>query len=148
MDKVLIDIDIFSEILKGINRRIAARASAYHANFGYYTICTITVLEIVKGWHKCQREDKIQQFFVEIIEAQVLTLQLSDAELAGRIYADLERTGQPIGLADAIIAAMSGDKPLRVYAIAQSLTLVSGNISHYERIQSLGYNLKLDNWRI
>ncbi|MBW4688752.1 MAG: PIN domain-containing protein [Komarekiella atlantica HA4396-MV6] len=139
MDKVLIDTDIFSEILKGINRRVAARASAYHANFGYYTICTITVLEIVKGWHKRQREDKIQQFFVEIIEAQVLTLQLSDAELAGRIYADLERTGQPIGLADAIIAAI---------AIQQNLTLVSGNLSHYQRIQALGYSLKLDNWRI
>ncbi|MBD6618124.1 type II toxin-antitoxin system VapC family toxin [Komarekiella sp. 'clone 1'] len=139
MDKVLIDTDIFSEILKGINRHIAARASAYHANFGYYTICTITVLEIVKGWHKRQREDKIQQFFVEIIEAQILTLQLSDAELAGRIYADLERTGQPIGLADAIIAAI---------AIQQNLTLVSGNLSHYQRIQALGYSLKLDNWRI
>lgn len=99
----------------------------------------ITVLEIVKGWHKRQREDKIQQFFAQIAVAEVLTLQLSDAELAGRIYADLERTGQPIGLADAIIAAI---------AIQQSLTLVSGNISHYERIQSLGYNLKLDNWRI
>ncbi|MDZ8025513.1 MAG: PIN domain-containing protein [Nostoc sp. DedQUE11] len=139
MDKVLIDTDIFSEILKGINQRVAGRASAYHANFGYYTICTITVLKIVKGWHKRQLEDKIQQFFVEIIEAQVLTLELSDAELAGRIYADLERTGQPIGLADAIIAAI---------AIQQNLTLVSGNLSHYQRIQALGYNLKLDNWRI
>ncbi|WP_414569670.1 PIN domain-containing protein [Nostoc sp. CCY 9925] len=139
MDKVLIDTDIFSEILKGINQRVAGRASAYHTNFGYYTICTITVLEIVKGWHKRQREDKIQQFFVEIIEAQVLTLELTDAELGGRIYADLERTGQPIGLADAIIAAI---------AIQQNLTLVSGNLSHYQRIQALGYNLKLDNWRI
>ncbi|BAY77258.1 PilT-like protein [Nostoc linckia NIES-25] len=69
----------------------------------------------------------------------MLTLELSDAELAGRIYADLERTGQPIGLADAIIAAI---------AIQQNLTLVSGNRSHYQRIQALGYNLKLDNWRI
>ncbi|WP_392532124.1 PIN domain-containing protein [Nostoc sp. C117] len=102
-------------------------------------ISTITVLEIVKGWHKNQRQDKIQQFFVEIIEAQVLTLQLNDAELAGRIYADLERIGQPIGLADAIIAAI---------AIQQNLTLVSGNLSHYQRIQSLGYGLDLDNWRM
>lgn len=139
MDKILIDTDIFSEILKGINQQVAARASSYHATFGYYTISTITVLEIVKGWHKRQREDKIEQFFVEITEAQVLTLQLSDAELAGRIYADLERTGQPIGLADAMIAAI---------AIQQNLTLVSGNLSHYQRIQAIGYNLKLDNWRI
>ncbi|WP_445638737.1 PIN domain-containing protein [Nostoc sp. DSM 114161] len=81
----------------------------------------------------------MQQFFDQIAVAEVLTLELSDAELAGRIYADLERTGQPIGLADAIIAAI---------AIQQNLTLVSGNLSHYQRIQALGYNLKLDNWRI
>lgn len=69
----------------------------------------------------------------------MLTIELSDAELAGRIYADLERTGQPIGLADAMIAAI---------AIQRDLLLVSGNLSHYERIQALGYNLKLDNWRV
>jgi len=139
LDKVLLDTDILSESLKRRDQRVVSRAIAYLAVFGCYTICTITVLEIVKGWHKRQREDKIQQFFAQIAVAEVLTLQLSDAELAGRIYADLERTGQPIGLADAIIAAI---------AIEQSLTLVSGNISHYERIQALGYNLKLDNWRI
>lgn len=139
MDKVLLDTDILSESLKRRDQRVVSRAIAYLAVFGCYTICTITVLEIVKGWHKLQREDKIQQFFAQIAVAEVITLQLSDAELAGRIYADLERTGQPIGLADAIIAAI---------AVQQDLTLVSGNLSHYQRIQSLGYSLKLDNWRI
>lgn len=138
MDKALLDTDIFSEILKGINLRVAARASTYRSTEGCYTICIVTVIEIVKGWHKLQREDKIQQFFAEISDAELLTLELSDAELSGRIYADLERTGQPIGLADAIIAAI---------AIQQDLTLVSGNLSHYQRIQGLGYSLKLDNWR-
>ncbi len=52
---------------------------------------------------------------------------------------NLERTGQPIGLADSIIAAI---------AIQHDLTLVTGNLAHYERIQGLGYSLKLDNWRI
>ncbi len=138
MDKALLDTDIFSEILKGINLRVAARASTYRSTNGTYTICIVTVIEIVKGWHKLPREDKIQQFFAEISDAELLTLELSDAELAERIYADLERTGQPIGLADAIIAAI---------AIQQDLTLVSGNLSHYQRIQGLGYSLKLDNWR-
>lgn len=99
----------------------------------------ITVLEIVKGWHKRQREDKIHELFVEIAAAEVLTLQLPDAELAGRIYADLERTGQPIGLADSTIAAIASQN---------NLTLVTGNLPHYQRIQSFGYSLKLDNWRI
>lgn len=139
MDKVLLDTDILCESLKRRDQRVVSRAIAYLAVFDRYTISTITVLEIVKGWHKRQREDKIQQFFAQIAVAEVLTLQLSDAELAGRIYADLERTGQPIGLADAMIAAI---------AIQQNLTLVSGNLSHYQRIQAIGYSLKLDNWRI
>ncbi len=139
MNKALLDTDIFSEILKGINQPVAARASTYHTAFGCYTISVITVLEIVKGWHKRRREDKVQEFFVEIAAAEVLTLEIYSAELAGRIYADLEQIGQPIGLADAIIA---------VIAIQQNLTLVSGNLSHYQRIQALNYSLKLDNWRI
>ena len=65
-------------------------------------------------------------------------LDLRSAELAGRIYADLERAGQPIGRADPMIAAI---------ALRHDLTLVTGNLSHYERIQKLGYNLELDNWR-
>ncbi|MBW4570271.1 MAG: type II toxin-antitoxin system VapC family toxin [Tolypothrix carrinoi HA7290-LM1] len=139
MDKVLLDTDILSESLKRIDRRVVSRATAYLGVFGHYTISTITVLEIVKGWHKRQREDRIQQFFAQIAAAEVLTLQLTDAELAGRIYADLERTGQPIGLADSMIAAIASQN---------NLTLVTGNLPHYQRIQSFGYSLKLDNWRI
>ncbi|MBE9129507.1 MULTISPECIES: type II toxin-antitoxin system VapC family toxin [unclassified Coleofasciculus] len=138
MNKALLDTDIFSEVQKGINPSIVTRARAYRETFGYYTISVITVLEIIKGWHKRQREDRIQQFLNVITDAEVLRLDLPSAELAGRIYADLERTGQPIGLADTMIAAI---------AMQKKLTLVTGNLSHYQRIQLLGYSLNLDDWR-
>jgi len=32
-------------------------------------------------------------------------------------------------------------------AIQHDLTLVTGNQAHYQRLQELGYPLKLDNWR-
>lgn len=60
MDKILLDTDIFSEILKQKHEKVAAKAEQYHSYFGFYTI---------------------------------------------------------------------------------------GNISHYQRIQSAGYDLKLDNWK-
>ncbi len=138
MDKVLLDTDIFSEILKGVDRTIAARATAYFAIFGRYTISTITVLEIVKGLHKVGREERIEQFLAGLSTIELLTLDLAGAELAGRIYADLERTGQPIGRADPMIAAI---------AIRHDLPLITGNLAHYQRIQGLRYPLKLDNWR-
>lgn len=136
MDKALLDTDIFSEIRKRIDRRVLARAGSYLDLFGQYTLSVITVLEVVKGWHKLQREDRVQEFLAEIATAEVLGLDRQGAELAGRIYADLERTGQPIGLADAMIAAP---------ALQHNLTLVTGNLSHDQRIQGLGYSLKLDN---
>ncbi len=138
MDKSLLDTDIFSEILKGVNAHVIAQATAYRSAFGRYTISTVTVMEIVKGLHKLQREDRIQQFVAGLSSVEVLTLDVRSAELAGRIYADLERTGQPIGRADPMIAAI---------ALQHGLVLVTGNLAHYQRIQSLGYALRLEDWR-
>lgn len=63
---------------------------------------------------------------------------MTSADLAGRIFADLERTGQPIGRIDPLIAAI---------ALQHGLTLVTGNRVHYQRIHTLNFKLRLDNWR-
>ena len=138
MDKVLLDTDIFSEILKGIDRNVVTRAIVYHSALGRYTISVITVMEIVKGFHRLRREDRIQQFLAGLPTLELLTLNSESSILAGRIYADLERAGQPIGRADPMVAAI---------ALHRGLTLVTGNLSHYQRVQARGYDLKLDNWR-
>lgn len=107
VDKALLDTDIFSEILKGIDQNVVTHATAYRAAFGRYTISVITVMEIVKGLHKLQREDRVQQFLAGLADVELLTQDLHSSESAGRIYADLERTGQPIGRADPIIASIN-----------------------------------------
>jgi len=138
MDESLLDTDTLSEMLKGKNVNVIQRANDYYAKFGQYTISTITVLEIIKGFHKVQREAHIERFLSAISNTELLTLNLENAELAGRIYADLERTGQTIGRADPMIAAI---------ALENDLVLITGNVRHYQRIQKLGYSLKLDNWK-
>ncbi len=40
MDKALLDTDIFSEILKGINRNVIAQATTYRTFFKRYTEST------------------------------------------------------------------------------------------------------------
>jgi predicted nucleic acid-binding protein len=75
--------------------------------------------------------------FSEILKARN-TFDENCAITAGRIFADLEKTGQPIGRADPMIAAI---------AMQHNLVVVTGNTAHYERIQKLGYSLRLDNWR-
>lgn len=138
MDKALLDTDIFSEVLKRKHPAVITKAEQYHALFGRYTISTITVLEIVKGFHKVRREERIQEFLTALATAEILTLTIKNAETAGRIYADLERAGRPIGRADPMIAAM---------ALEHDLVLVTGNTQHYEHIQRLGYALRLINWK-
>ena len=81
---------------------------------------------------------KLKQFLSHLSAAEVLPFEQNSAEIAGRILADLERAGQPIGRIDPMIAAI---------ALQQGLILVTGNTQHYQRIQALGYKLKLDNWR-
>ncbi len=138
MSRSLLDTDIFSEILKGIDPRVAGRATAYKADFERYTISTITVMEVVKGFHKVQREEEIEGFLSGLPSVEILTLDTRSSELAGRIYGDLERLGQTIGRADPLIAGI---------ALRYRLTLVTGNLAHYRRIQHLGYELDLENWR-
>ena len=81
MVKALLHTDIFSEILKGVDQNVADRAITYHNAFERYTISVITVMEIVKGFHKLQREDSIQRFLTGLTTVELLTLDLHSSEL-------------------------------------------------------------------
>lgn len=138
MDKALLDTDIFSQVLRRYSPAIVFRTAAYLTEFEQLTISAITVTEIIKGWHKRQRDDRIEQFISELGAVEILYLSLDTHILIGRMLADLERIGQPIGFADTAIAAI---------ALQNNLTLVTGNLNHYQRILDLGYSLKLNTWR-
>jgi tRNA(fMet)-specific endonuclease VapC len=67
-------------------------------------------------------------------------LSFDDAagRLAGRINADLERTGRVIGMPDVMIAAI---------ALRAELPIVTGNVAHFGQVHSAGYDLLIQNWR-
>ena len=138
MEPSLLDTDILSEVLKAKNPIVVERVKAYNASFKRITVSVISVMEIVQGLHKMKRDEALEKFRAGLKASRVLVFDQTCAETAGRIHGDLERTGQPIGRADPMIAAT---------ALRHKLTLVTGNMDHYERIQQLGYPLKLDNWR-
>ncbi len=133
-----LDTDIFSEIIKGVNQTVAAHAKTYRRAFGHYTVSSVTVMEIVQGYQQKQATRQLRAFLSALPSQEVLSFDEVDAELAGRIAGELERTGQPIGTADSIIAAV---------AVHHGLELVTGNTAHFQRIQQLGYPLTLANWR-
>lgn len=138
MDKVLLDTDTLSEITKGANASVQSKANTYRNAFGYYTLSVLSVIEVIKGYHRLRRADRIAQFRTGLIGEEILTLGVTTADLAGHIFADLELAGRPIGRIDLMIAAI---------AIENGLTLVTGNTAHYQEIQQLGYQLTLDNWK-
>ena len=65
-NKTLLDTDILSEVRKGKNPQVVAKAIAYKTIFKHYTISVITVSEVIKGWRKLNRNDRIQEFLIDL----------------------------------------------------------------------------------
>lgn len=138
MNKALLDTDIYSEVLKAIDQTVARNAAAYRQAHGFLTISVISVMEIIQGYQRVGGSSRIQAFRNAVALEEVLLFDQAAADLAGLIAGDLDRTGQPIGRCDPMIAAV---------AIVHGLELVTGNTSHYQRLLPLGYALSLSNWR-
>jgi predicted nucleic acid-binding protein len=139
VNKALLDTDIYSEVLKAIDPIIARNAATYRQSHGVLTVSVVTKMEIVKGCQRVQSTRRLQKFLNALAKEEVLPFEESAAELAGRIAGELERIGQPIGMADPIIVAI---------ALEHGLELVTGNTAHFQRVQQPGYPLTLANWRI
>jgi tRNA(fMet)-specific endonuclease VapC len=139
VNKALLDTDIYSEVLKAKNPTVAQNAATYRQHHGVYTVSVITVMEVVQGFHRMQNAGRVTNFLNAVALERVIAFDQHTAVLAGRISGDLDRTGQVIGLADPMIAAV---------ALQNGLELVTGNTTHFQRIQHLGYPLWLANWRI
>jgi tRNA(fMet)-specific endonuclease VapC len=139
VNKALLDTDIYSEVLKAIDQNVTRNATAYRQAHGYLTLSVVSVMEVIQGYQRVGGVRRIRAFRNAVASEQVLIFDQAAADLAGQIAGDLDRVGRPIGRCDPMIAAV---------ALVQGLELVTGNTSHYQRVQQLGYPLALVNWRI
>lgn len=140
MERYLLDTDAFSEVLRARDAIIRSNAEKYLSVFGHFTISVITITELIDGFRRQQLDSHIQRLIAKLESEhhEIIPLQLEAAKLAGHIFGDLHRTGQPIGRADPFIAAI---------AIHADIPLVTGNTRHFERIQALGFPLRVVTWR-
>lgn len=138
MSKALLDTDMYSEILKAVDPVVTRNAIAYRQVEGVLTLSTLTVMEVIRGYQRKQSSRKLQDFLSAVASEEVLVFDDAAAELAGKIAGDLERAGRPIGVTDPMIAAI---------ALAHGLDLITGNTTHFQYVQDLGYPLTLVNWR-
>ena len=135
----LLDTDMFREFLRGRNAAIARRAAMYEAAHGRFAISAVTIMEVVSSWQQRGQQARIDELLKHLGGWTVHAIDGDIAGAAGRMYADLLRVGQPTGVADSVVAAT---------ALHHDLVLVTGNTAHYQSLQSLGYDLQLDDWHM
>lgn len=130
----LFDTDVVSDLLKRTpSGRLVRRLAEVPRDHQHTS--SITVGELVYGAYRTPRPD----YFLDRLTARVwpnLTVVAFDrpaAEVYGRLRADLERIGRPVGEPDLRIAAI---------AASRGLTVVTGNVRHFELIPGL----TVENW--
>lgn len=97
---------------------------------------SITLGELVFGAYRRQeRTTHLLRKIAELLRPNLPILPFDDvaARIYGEVRAQLERQGNLIGDADIRIASI---------ALSHNLTLVTGNVRHFERIPGLS----LENW--
>jgi len=129
--KFLLDSSTCVAHLRGrtpsVTRRIAENA-------GEVAVCSLVVLELRAGARR-SRDPAREQQRADWFLSNVPSLPFDDraAERAAEIKGRLAAAGTPIGPYDLLIAAI---------AVANSLTLVTGNTAEFARVAGL----KLEDW--
>ena len=95
----------------------------------------ITVGEMVYGAYRSPRgEDLLRQFEERVWpNVHILAFDRAAGETYGKLRAELDSAGTPLAEPDLRIAAI---------ALANNLTVVTGNIRHFGRVSGL----RLENW--
>ena len=138
MQKIVLDTDIVSEILKGRDLHVLERANTYSSNFSKFTFTSVTLLEILYGLERIDAKVQIQRAEALFSVNEEIVPDSGDYRLAATIAGSLDKSGKTIGLADPLIAAC---------AIRRGLTIATGNVSHFGFIRKVGYHLQIENWR-
>ena len=97
-------------------------------------ISSVTYAELVHGVEKSKAVEKNRVVLVLLLaNIEIMNFDSLAAESYGKIRADLEKTGSPIGPLDMMIAG---------HAKALGYTVVTNNTKEFERVKGL----KLENW--
>lgn len=126
MLKYLLDTNIVIYVIK---RRPIEVMDVFNEHDGRMAISAITLSEL---YHGAEKSAKVAQNLA-VVEAfssllEVLPYTAKAAQHYGAIRSELERIGRPIGLNDLHIAA---------HARSEGLTLVTNNLSEFDRVPGL-----------
>jgi tRNA(fMet)-specific endonuclease VapC len=131
LSRYLLDTNILSDLIKNPRGPVAHRI----ARVGEDRVCTSIVVaaELRYGGAKSGSKRLLEAIEKILAELDVLPLEVpADAEY-GRLRAELEKAGTPIGGNDQLIAA---------HALALEATIVTSNVAEFSRVKGL----RVENW--
>ncbi len=131
----LLDTDVLSNLLRRApSPTLVAKLASVPPERQFTS--SITLGELIYGAHRLQERTValLQRLDESLLpNLPVLPFDAPAARRYGEVRADLERHGTPIGDADLRIASI---------ALARGLTVVTGNVRHFQRIPGLA----VENW--
>ena len=105
--RVVIDTDLLVDFLRG-NREATLLISRLEEGRFRLATTAVNVFELYHGAHKAREPEKALALTRQLLKRlRVLPLTSISAKKAGRIFAELERQGQPVGLRDTMIGAIA-----------------------------------------
>ena len=131
--KLLLDTNVISDFVRG---EVAVQARLRACSPSDVAVSSITVMEIAYGLERNPgRARKIGPLIDSILRSvTVLEYSEADARESGRVRAELEALGRPIGLCDAMLAGS---------ALSRDLRIVTHNTGELERVNGL----RVEDWR-
>ena len=129
--KYLLDTNICIYIIN--ERPIEVMARFRQERIGDIGVSSLTAAELAYGVEKSGSARNIQALDKFLAPLEIAAFDETAFRHYGRLRADLERRGQPIGSMDMLIAA---------HALALDAVLVTNNTREFERVTGL----RLDNW--
>ena len=129
--KYLLDTNICIYIIN--ERPIQVMARFRQERIGDIGVSSLTAAELAYGVEKSGSARNIQALDKFLAPLEIAAFDEAAFRHCGRLRADLERRGQPIGSMDMLIAA---------HALALDAILVTNNTREFERVTGL----RLDNW--
>jgi tRNA(fMet)-specific endonuclease VapC len=125
MSGFMLDTDISSYIIK---RRPATLVAKFKQNAETLSVSVMTAAELRFGAEKAGRPG-LTELVEEYLERITILDWTSEVTVPyGRIRAELERAGKPMGSMDLLIAS---------HAVSQGMTLVTNNLRHFSNVPGL-----------
>ena len=132
----IFDTDIYTNVMKKIPSEALLNRLKKVSRRDQFTT-TITIAEVYYGLMKASNRTKLFTLFESVVlpRTSILPFDFSAAKKYGEIRSFLERQGTPLSHADLQIASI---------ALSMNMTLITGNMKHFQRIPQL----IVENWLI